>query len=689
LWRRRSRRLRSRRLRTKTSYTEETGKLSRVVHASLPCNEVFSRSFRLNSMFDLFRSREKSVRIVLGVLLGLICLSMLTYLGGSFTGAGAGGQNTIATVGGDQITIVDVERAAQRITQGQPNLPKGLMAMYVQPLINQLVESKAMAIKAREMGLQVSDEELGNFIQSTYVSQVGSAFDPSVYRRIVEEQGMTVPAFEKQQRDMMLVTRLETLETQAIVITDQQARVEYARKNLKVGLDYIDFDEKEFASKVNKDPKLLKTYFDRNRLLFRAPEKRDGTVIVGSTADFLQNASVTDNQIQQAYQDNHDSYQVPERVRVRHILIKTQGKPKEQAPALKAKAGDLLKQIQNGGDFEALAKKNSEDPGSAVKGGELGWLLHGQTVPNFDKTAFSLAPGQTSGVIETEYGYHILQVEEKQNAHMQTLDEVRPQLEADLRKQAGTANLKHATEAAHADIVKTPAQAEAIAKKYGLRAIPVSGLTSSSTLPDGNAPEVVNAIFAASKGAVTDISNLDPQGKTAFAVVSNILPARNAEFQDIQSDVSQKYTQAEASRLAQEAAKTGVDRVRKGESLDAVAKSFGLQVKNAAPFTIDGAAEGIGSGTLLQAAFKGKVGDVLDPIAAQNGQFVCKVSQVVPADMNQFAANKDGIVQSLTQQRQSVQGALFRASILAELKRKGKIKLNQDNINRLIQSYQS
>lgn len=640
-------------------------------------------------MFNLFRSREKSVRIVLGVLLGLICLSMLTYLGGSFTGVGSGGQNTVAMVGGEQITIVDVERRTQQLAQNQPNLPRGLLAMYVQPVINQLVESKALALKANQMGIKVSDQDLADSIQATYVSQVGSAFDPTMYQRIIESQGMTVPAFEQQQRENMLVARLEALETQAIVITDQEARTEYSRKNLKVGLDYIDFSEKPFEAKVSKDPAAIKNYFDKNRLLFRSPEKRDAVLVVGSTADFLQTAKVSDAQIQQTYNDNHESYQIPERVRVRHILIKTQGKPKDQWPALKTKADDLLKQIQRGGDFAELAKKNSEDPGSAVKGGELGWLVHGQTVPNFDKTAFSLQPGQTSGVVETEYGYHILQLEEKQNAHTQTLDEVKPTIEADLRKQAALANLKAATASAHAEIAKDPAQVENVARKYGLRAIPLSGLTAGSTLPDGNSPEVVNAIFSSAKGSVTNVSNLDAQGKTAFATITNVTPARNADFQEVQNDVEQKYTQAEAARLSQEAAKAAADRVRKGEPLEAVAKSYGLEVKSSAPFTIDGAAEGIGSGTLLQAAFKDKVGDVLGPIAAQNGQFVCRVSQVLPADMNQFASNKAAIVQSLTEQRQSVQGALFRASILDELKRKGKVKLMQDNIQRLMQSYQS
>ena len=430
-------------------------------------------------MFNLFRSREKSVRIVLGVLLGLVALSMLVYLvPGGFGGGGANatGQDTVAVVGDEKITTVDVDRAISAVTRNQPNLPKGLMAMYLPQIVNQLVEAKAMAYQARRMGLQVSDDELSDSIQSQFSQELGGNFDPSIYRRVVEEQNMTVPAFEKQQREMMLARRLEALEEQSIVVSDQDARAEYTRKNEKVGLQYVGFTDKDFAAKVSKDPAAIRAYFDKNRNLFRSPEKRDVTLIVGSTADFLQNAKVTDAQVQQAYNDARESYQIPERVRVRHILIKTQGKPKEEAPKLKAKADALLKQLQGGGDFAALAKANSEDPGSAVKGGELGWIAHGQTVPNFDKTAFALQPGQLSGVIETEYGYHILQTEEKQTAHTQTVDEVKPQIEADLRKQMGTEDLRKAVSAAHdAD------SQESVAGRCDRKEIPTAGVESQQS----------------------------------------------------------------------------------------------------------------------------------------------------------------------------------------------------------------
>src|SRR5581483_1047159 len=188
-------------------------------------------------------------------------------------------------------------------------------------------------------------------------------------------------------------------------------------------------------------------------------------------------------QLHQEYQDNIDSYRTPERVKVRHILIKTQGKPKDEAPKLKAKAEDILKQLQHGANFAELAKKDSDDTGSAEKGGELGWIVRGQTVPNFEKTAFSLKPGELSGLVETEYGYHIIQVEDKQQAHTQTFDEVKPQLLMEAKKQVASDSMHKAIDSARTEIARSPSQAEAVAKKYNLKFFPLSGITDASTLP--------------------------------------------------------------------------------------------------------------------------------------------------------------------------------------------------------------
>lgn len=643
-------------------------------------------------MFDLFRSREKSVRILLGVLLGLVAVSMLFYLipSGPGSGTGSDGSSVVATVGGDKITTVDVQRALQTITRGQQNLPKSILGMYAPALVNQMIESKAMAYKARELGLKVSDQELGDAIQNEFAGQLGGKFDMSIYQAVLSQQGLTVPDFEARQREAMLAARLENLEMQSLIVSDADARAEYERKNLKVGLKYLAFEPKEFASKVAKDPAAVKAYFEKNRSSFRIPEKRSVELISGTTAQFVGAAQVSDTDLRKAYSENMDSYRQPERVQVRHILIKTQGKPKEEVSKLKAKADDLLKQLKSGGKFDELAKKNSEDPGSGEKGGELGFIVRGQTVPNFEKAAFSLQPGQLSDVIETEYGFHILQVENKETAHTQTFEEVRPQLLADAQKQAGTENLKRAVDAARSEAVKTPSHAAAIAAKYNLKYSKLDNFQTTTPLGElAPAPALTNAIFAASKDAFTDVVETDGQKASAFARVLSITPTRNAEYAEVEKDVLAKYTDAESQKLSEQAAKSSIERARKGESIEAIGKTYGISLKSAAPFTADGAAEGIGSASLLAQAFKDKVGDVLGPISAQNSQFVCQVSERIPADMTQFAKNKDEIVRGIAQQRQSVQQPLFRDSVVAELKRRGKIKINNDTMNKLVGSMQS
>jgi peptidyl-prolyl cis-trans isomerase D len=640
-------------------------------------------------MFDLFRSREKNTRIVLGVLLGLVALSMMAYLvpGGMGGAGGSTGENVVASVGGDKITTTDVQRSIQTITRGQ-TLPKGLLAMYLPNIVNELVESKAMAYEAKRLGLTVSDQELADNLQSEFAPQMGGKFDMEIYKNFLAQQGLTPAQFEEQQRESMLAQRLEALERQSLVVSDADARAEYQRKNLKVALQYIAFEGKDFLSKVNHDPAAIKAYFDRNRGQFRIPEKRDVGLIVGSTAAFLQNAKVSDAELQKDYQENIDSFRTPERVRVRHILIKTQGKPKEDAPKLKAKAEDLLRQIKAGADFADLAKKNSEDPGSAVKGGELGFITHGQTVPNFDKTAFSLKPGETSGVVETEYGYHIMQVEEKQDAHTQSFEEARPQLFAQAQKQQGTEALNRAMEAAHDQIAQRPGSAAEIAAKLGLQYFNLDGLAAGATLPQMSEPQLSTAIFSTSKSGVTDVVNSDKEGKSAFAVVNNILPSRDGSFDEVQTQVIARYNTDESNRLAAEAAKAAADLVHKGESIEAIAKADGLTVKTAPPFAVDGAAEGIGSGSQLTAVFKAKPGDIVGPITVGSNEFLCRVTDKMPADMNLFAQNKSAIVESLLQQRLQVQAPLFRDSIVADLKKHGKIKVNEAAVSRLIGALQ-
>ncbi|HEX4810758.1 MAG TPA: peptidyl-prolyl cis-trans isomerase [Bryobacteraceae bacterium] len=643
-------------------------------------------------MFDLFRSREKSVRILLGALLGVVALSMCLYLipGGPGSSSTVSGNNVVATVGDQKITLQQLQQSIESITQRQ-TIPKQLLATYIPAIVNQLVEIEALAYRARQLGISISDAELADLIRNDMSRALGGTnFDLSLYQAALAQQGMTVADFEHKQREDYLASRLETLELQSVVVSQAEAKERFRDNNQKIALEYIAFDPKNFVGKINKDPAALKAYFEKNRALFQTPEERKIDLIVGTAPDFEHTAKVTDPQLLQLYNTNLDSYRVPERVHARHILIMTQGKTPAEKAQLKAKAEDILTQLKKGANFADLAKKDSQDPGSGAKGGDLGWLARGQTVPEFEKAAFSLKPNELSDIVESSFGYHIIQVLEHQPAHLQTFDEVKPQLVAQMQKQIGAEDLKRAVAAAHAEIDKNPAQAADIAKKYNLRYLKVDQPATNQNLPEvGNAPDALSAVLTTPKGQVSKIVNLDNISKSMFVVVDSITPAHPSTFEDAQKEILDRYTSAESLRLNQEAAKKAEEEAKAGQPLAAIAKQDGLEVKTAPPFTITGAAEGIGSGVNLKAAFKANVGDVIPVVNITANSFVCKVTQKLPADMADFEKNKEAYIQHLSEQLQSFYQKVFRESLVSDLRKRGKIKMNNELISHVMSNTQS
>jgi peptidyl-prolyl cis-trans isomerase D len=644
-------------------------------------------------MFNFFRSREKSARYLIGAILVVISLSMLLYLiPGGAGGGSTSSPNVVATVGGDKITVGDVQGALERVAGSQPNFPRAFMAMYVPTIVNQYVEMYAKAYKAQKLGLSVTDEELASTIQRMMAPQMGGKFDKNLYGAALEQRGFTIPQFESFLRVNMLSSRYDAIAGQSLVVTDSEARKEFERENEKVALQFIQFSQKDFASKVKPDSAALNAWFAKHRAQFQDPEKRSFELIVGSDVDFAKTVKPSDQDLRKSYQDNIDSYRTPERVMVRHVLIKTTDVPKDQVPKLHQKAEDILKQLKDGADFATLAKKNSDDPGSAQKGGELGWVVKGQTVPAFEKAAFSLKPNELSDVITTEYGFHIIQVQQHQDARVESFDEAKPQLLAEAQKELGAQNMEKAMTTARDETARNPSQAQAIAQKYGLRFFKVDQATTTTSLPELNTQQdVANAIFGARKGEVTQVIALNSPPKSAYGIVTGITPPHQAQFDEVQAQVVSQYTAEQAQKLMTDAANSAAQRAKKGESLELIAKSEGGQLKSAQPFTMMGAAEGIGAASTVADAFAppAKVGDAFGPLTQGDSVFIYKITQKTPADMSTFAQNRENMIQTLKQKKGEVQGALFGDSIVADLKKHGVIKINNQAIQQLAASFKS
>ena len=637
-------------------------------------------------MFDLFRSRAKAVRILLGVLLGMVALSMLVYL---IPGAGAPVGNrddqVVAEVGKDAISVHEVELQIQTVLKGR-KLPPDMVSSYIPQLVDQVITDHAIAYEAKRLGFEVSDKDLA-FVVRSMPNVAGRP--PEQYKMFVEQMGMTIPEFENNLRDGIYENSIQNIALEGAIVTPAEVEAEYRKRNEKIKIEYIGFDPMKLKAEVKATPQEVQGYFDKNKGFFTVPESRSVQLIVADQAKVTESMQIPDSQVQQYYNSHKDQFRTPERVKVRHILLGTTNKPKDEVPKIKAKAEDLLKQIKGGADFAKLAEKYSEDPGSAKNGGDLGWVVRGQMVKNFEEATFSLKPKEISSVVTTEYGFHILQVLEKEPAHLRSLDEVRNELVAGLKNQSVFDRMQNLTDQARAELVKAPQNAQQIAGKLGLVFLNIDRFVPSNPLPGiGADPQIAAAIAALQKNEVSQV--LQSNNRLAIAVVTGLNPPHPPTLAEVEPQARDQYAQQRAVQLTAEKSQKAASMVKSnGGDLKAAAKSFGVEVKTTDFFSRNGAAEGIGSASYLGDGFNKPLGTVLGPINVGVQTVVVKIVDKVQADMSKLPQEREGIVSQLKSKKSGERQILFQDSVLTRLIQEGKIKKHNDVINRLMGRYRS
>jgi len=635
-------------------------------------------------MFDLFRSRAKAVRIMLGAMLTIVALSMLVYLiPGAGTPVGNVNDQVIAEIGKEPVTVQQIDMQIRNLLQGA-KVPPEMADSYVPQLIDDAIAARAMAYEAQRLGFQVSDGDLANIIRSL---QFGG-LPPDQYTQYVEQQYNTsVPEFEHGVRLNAYEEALSSLAMEGAIVTAPEVEAAYREQNDKIKFEYIMLNPTKVTADLKPTEAELKDYFDKNKGFFPQVETRDAQLIVADQTKVAETIPVADAQIQNYYNSHLDQYRSPERVHARHILLATTGKSDAEKAQIKAQAEDLLKQLRAGADFAALAQKNSQDPGSASKGGDLGWVVRGQMVKEFEDTTFSLKPKEISNVITTQYGFHIIQVMEKEPAHLKTLDEVKAEISNTLRSQSVFDKMQGLEEQARDELVKNPQNAQQIASKLGLEFVDVPKFKAGAPIPNlGNDQQVNTAISSLKKGEVSQV--MQAGNKLAVAVVTNIVPPHPAEFSEVEAQVKSTYLQQKGNSLVIEKQNKLLDLLKSnGGDLQAAAKSQGLEVKTADYFSRDGAAEGIGPGAALGDAFTKPDGTIIGPVPIAGQTVIGKVVGRQKADMTKLADQRATIVNQLKQKKAQAAAPLLMDSVVTRLVQEGTVKKHQDVINRLVAQY--
>jgi peptidyl-prolyl cis-trans isomerase D len=393
---------------------------------------------------------------------------------------------------------------------------------------------------------------------------------------------------------------------------------------------------------------------------------------------------VTQQELQDYYDQHRDQYRVPEQVNVRHILIKTplagtDGKVDQKGvDAARAKAQDVLKQVKAGGNFSELAKKYSEDPGSAKNGGSLGWINRNQTVPEFEKAAFSLPKGSTSDLVQSSYGFHIIHVDDKHDAHVKSLDEVKAQIEPLIKQQKAGQAAQQKAERVLADA--KAGSLDQAAKANGLQVITTDFVDRNSVLPGiGSDPQFMGAVFAQNQGAPPD--EAQTHGGYAIYQVTAVKPPSTPTFEEAHSRVEQEFKNERASQMLSQKTQELSDRAKADHDLKKAAKELGAQYKTSDLVLPDGQVPDIGamSGG-ASVAFTLKPGEISGPInSGDTGAVLTVVDREAPSDQD-YAAKKDQIRETLVQQKQAEVFELFLGSLRDSMQKAGKIKVNEKEL---------
>ncbi|MSO19639.1 MAG: hypothetical protein EXQ56_04130 [Acidobacteria bacterium] len=639
-------------------------------------------------MLNIFRRRDLLIRILSGAFLVAVCLSMVITLIPGMTGSTVDPTvgKVVAEVGSEEITSTELQAGVMNLTRSA-RIPAEMVWNYSTQVLDELVLEKATLQEAERLGIHITEAKLQDRLrQIPDLFPQGKFVGKEQYENLVFERMGTSPAeFERRFRNSLVTEQFRKLVTDSISVSPEEIRKEVVAENETFVLSYAYIDPETVKKEIATPDPLVETYFGQNKSSYQVGEKRIGKVLLLDRAAVEKSVVISDADIRKYYQDRIDSYRTEERVAVSHILIKADGKDKAVLEAARKKSEDLAKQLLAGADFAALATKNSEDAGSAVKGGDLGYITRGQTVPGFEQMTFGLEPGAVSSPVQTEFGFHLIKVREHQQAHLRTVDEVRGEIQAALMTERVQTALTTKGEQAAVEWRKNIADARSIATKYEATVIDIPGALRTEMVPGvaGSGP-VMQELFSIEKGWV---GRPIPVG-TGVAVPLNveIQPARPAQFSEVKERVRADYLNQQARSLALIQAQGLAQALEKQEKKDiaTAAKGLKLTVKTSPAVSRTGSIDGVGSLGILMPSLKTlKQGEVAGPIVAGAGQIVYQLASRSTPPEAVLALQQKNVEQRLRVEKQNLAFNAFQESLKKRLTDSGDLVIHQDVLSQM------
>jgi peptidyl-prolyl cis-trans isomerase D len=636
-------------------------------------------------MIEVFHRRDLWVRVMMGVVIGVIGIMMLVTLIPGPLGSTGSSPDAVANVGGKDITAADVTRELGRIERGGQNIPRQLRGLYTKEIVDRLIFQHLVELEAQQLGLRVTDQERAEQIKQMFpdVFSGGTVSSMEAYATQVQQRtAMTVPEFEELLRQALLETKIRRLVTDGVTVSLPEIVEEFTRRNQKVKLEYVSIKPSELEAKVSVSDADLSSFFEKNKSRYQIPERRSFKYALLDLAALRGTARPSEADLQAYYNQNIEQYRAQNRVHVSHILFKTGGKTDAEVEEIRKRAEEVLAKLKKGAKFEDLAKQYSEDT-SKDRGGDLGWIMEKMTVPEFERAAFSLKKGEISGLVKSTFGFHVIKLIDREEARTKTLEEVRASILPILANQLAEQKANDISDRMASAIRQSNRTAlEELARQFTLQAGSLPPVSATDPLgPLGNSPEVRQFIFGARPGE--DSSPLRVDRGYVIVSVAEIQPARQGTLAEVRPRVDSDYRAEQSVTLARQRAEELAKRVQGGETLAAAAKALSFEVATSDLLSETDSLSGVGPMRKMGAAFTLPVGQSAPALFLGSNWVVYRVAERQEPNPLDLAKQKQQIEHSLLTSRQGMAYQAFREALKERMSREGKLHINVDVLKRL------
>jgi len=529
--------------------------------------------------------RDRVTGIVAIFILGLLAVPFVFFGLDSYVQSVP--QDAVAQVGDSEIKVSDFQaefsryRAQLRQQQGdaydelQANRPEAR-----REFLESMIDRRLLLQHAQSMGMAISANTIADVIRNVPAFQIDGRFDSEIYRQRIIATGQSPSAFERELAGDLLVQELPAAVSSSVIVTgadvDRWLRVQMEMRQIS----YATIQSRAFNEEVSISESEVDAFYQENQGQFMRPERVSVEYIELDTRDMAETIEVEEDVLRQRYDATQARFMTPERRNASHILI-TAGDERTEDEA-RALAQSLLERLESGAEFAELAEEYSDDPGSAPQGGNLGWIEPDVMMPEFEAALYDLQPGDIAGPVETEFGWHLIRLDEIDEPRGQTFAEARSEILEEVREERADDLYIELSDRLIDLVYADPTGLEAVAEDLGLelqQAGPFSRFSAEGLMAN---PRVLEAVFSdlvLIERQASEPVEIDPNHAVVVRVTGH-QPSEPRPLEDVADEIRSRLVRDAAREAARAYASGLVERIRSGdETLEQVAEAEELELQ--------------------------------------------------------------------------------------------------------------